>query len=210
MLSSQPMCFNLFGPLVQDHALATQLARALWGEHIAQVTDVRIEWAPEPRQEYLDDNTSFDAFIEYRDTDGGLGFVAIETKLTEPFSQRLDDRPSYRRWMGEGSPWLSDAADKVQAVRHNQLWRDHLLAWSLLNHPSSPYSEGKLVVVHHPQDASCAKTLSGYRGLLQDEHTFDELTLDAILDAWEPLMKDDTWLQAFRARYLDLAQGRTE
>ncbi len=97
MLSSQPMCFNLFGPLVQDHALATQLARALWGEHIAQVTDVRIEWAPEPRQEYLDDNTSFDAFIEYRDTDGGLGFVAIETKLTEPFSQRLDDRPSYRR-----------------------------------------------------------------------------------------------------------------
>ena len=208
MLSSQPMCFNLFGPLVQDQALATRLARSLWGEHIAQVTDVRIEWAPEPRQEYLDDNTSFDAFIEYRVEGGGLGFVAIETKLTEPFSQRLEDRPSYRRWMGDGSPWRPDASDRVQVVRHNQLWRDHLLAWSLLNHPRSPYSEGKLVVVYHPQDENCARTVAGYRGLLQDERSFGELTLGFIMGAWEPLVEDSAWVQAFRTRYLDLKESR--
>jgi len=208
MLSSQPMCFNLFGPLVQDHALATRLVRALWGDHIAQVTGVCIEWAPEPRQEYLDDNTSFDAFIEYRAEGGGLGFLAIETKLTEPFSRRLADSPSYRRWMGEGGPWRPDASGQVQAVRHNQLWRDHLLAWSLLSHPRSPYSEGKLVVVHHPQDENCRKTVAGYRGLLQDERSFGELTLDSITGAWGPLVEDGVWLRAFRERYLELEKSR--
>ena len=44
-----------------------------------------------------DDNTSFDAFIEFELAEGGLGFAGIETKLTEPFSQKLYDGPAYRR-----------------------------------------------------------------------------------------------------------------
>ena len=31
LLSSQPMCFNLFGPLIGDPELATKLVRAAWG-----------------------------------------------------------------------------------------------------------------------------------------------------------------------------------
>jgi hypothetical protein len=46
---------------------------------------VLIEQAPEPRSEYLDDNTAFDAFVEYQRRDNKLCFMGIETKLTSPF-----------------------------------------------------------------------------------------------------------------------------
>ena len=99
MLSSQPMAFNLFGKLALNHDLATELVRALWGAHVKRVTDVRFEWAPQPADEYLDDRTAFDVFIEYEGDGGHAGFIGIEVKLTEPFSQRSYDRPTYRRWM---------------------------------------------------------------------------------------------------------------
>lgn len=88
MLSSQPMCFNLFGPLVLDTSLATRLMRTVLPEEIDVVEEVRIEFAPEPRQQYLDNRTSFDALVRYRTPDGQQAFLGIETKLTEPFTQK--------------------------------------------------------------------------------------------------------------------------
>lgn len=205
MLSSQPMCFNLFGPLVDDLALATLLARALWGAHISRVTRVEIELAPRPKGEYLDDNTAFDAFVEYEIVGGGLGFVGIETKLTEPFSPRRTDKPTYRRWMTADSPWRSDAAGLVDHEDHNQLWRDHLLAWAMLRHPNSPYRRGALAVVFHPDDTRCLSVLEGYRSLLQDQSTLTTHTLGAVVDAWRPLAGGASWLDAFHQRYVDLA-----
>ena len=105
LLSSQPMAFNLFGTLALNLDVATQMVRALWGAHVKRVTDVRFEWAPRPAGEYLDDRTAFDVFIEYDGALGQPGFIGIEVKLTEPFSQRRYDKPTYRRWMTPDSPW---------------------------------------------------------------------------------------------------------
>ena len=67
LLSSQPLCFNLFGPLAADLDLATAAFGALLGSHeVARVTQVRFEYAPEPQEEYLNDRTAFDAFAEFR------------------------------------------------------------------------------------------------------------------------------------------------
>jgi hypothetical protein len=207
MLSSQPMAFNLFGPLVDDLPLATCLARALWGRQIAKVTRVEIEWAPTPSSEYIGDRTAFDASVEYELVSGGLGFVGIETKLTEPFSQAHYDIASYRRWMDADSPWRADAAGEVDNVRHNQLWRDHLLAWAMLRHADSRYKEGRLAVVSHPLDEKCAATVAGYRDLLRDEATFQDLPLDRLVATWAPLARGSQWLNDFTLRYLDLSQS---
>lgn len=203
LLSSQPMCFNLFGPLVDDPELATKLAKSLWPS-VARVTKVVIEWAPSPADEYLDDKTSFDAFIEYTRRDGGLGFCGIETKLTEPFSQDRYDKPAYRRWMDADAPWRTDAGDQVDHVDHNQLWRNHLLAWSLLRHVRSPYAEGRCVVVRHPRDARCERALSGYAGLLRDHATFEDLPLDRLVKTWRATVGQSGWLDEFELRYLAL------
>ena len=211
MLSSQPMCFNLFGEPARDLELATALARALWGNRIARVVNVRFEWAPDRENEraperekkYLNDRTAFDVFIEYETADGNLGFIGIETKLSEPFSPKRYDGQKYRCWMTADSPWRPGA--DVAATRHNQLWRNHLLAWSLLRYPRSEYTQGGVTVVHHPEDRRCRSVIEGYKALLRDDSTFAAFDLDEIVSAWKPLAGD--WLRDFERRYLAFGES---
>ncbi len=202
MLSSQPMAFNLFGKLALNHDLATELTRALWGVHVKRVTDVRFEWAPQPADEYLDDRTAFDVFIEYEGDGGHAGFIGIEVKLTEPFSQRRYDKPTYRRWMTPDSPWRADSREAVADIRHNQLWRDHLLAWSMLRRQSCTYRSGHLSVVFHPEDHRCRGVIDRYRTLLRSHATFSAFDLSQVISAWRPFAGE--WLQTFAQRYLAL------
>ena len=213
LLSSQPMCFNLFGPLVTDTALATRLMKALFPGQVERVCEVRIEWAPEPPSTYLADRTAFDAFIDYVRPDGQRAFVGFETKLTEPFSQRHYDGPSYRRWMtAPGSPWRPDAHAAVDAVAHNQLWRDHLLAVALRDHPQTPYASGRLVLIRHPGDTDCAAVVASYTRLIQDQDdSFIDLRLDTLLQRWRTVATGahSIWLDRFQHRYLDELSDRS-
>ncbi len=208
MLSSQPMCFNLFGPLVDDLDLATTLLRTLLPGEVERVTRVEIEWNPEPRFEYLDDRTAFDAFVEYRRPDGALGFIGIETKLTEPFSQEHYDNAAYRRWMrGDNTPWKPEAWNRVDDVAHNQLWRDHLLAVAVRHHASSKYAHGHFMLVRHGGDTPCARVVAGYRELLREgDDTFIDMPLDRLVAAWDGVIPEThrDWLDRFRTRYLEL------
>ncbi len=208
MLSSQPMCFNLFGMLRHDLGLATKLWRGFLGDDVDEVTRVEMEFNPAPKSEYLDDNTAFDAFVEYRRSDGRLGFVGVETKLTEPFSQTEVDKHTYRRWMAlPASPWIANADDRVADIRHNQLWRDHLLAFAMLHHGASPYAEGRLLLLYHPDDLDCAATVEGYEALLrEDDDTFAHLTLKSLIRSWRSSAGGEAqgWLDDFHRRYVDL------
>ncbi len=202
MLSSQPMCFNLFGKLALNHARATDLVRALWGTDVKRVTNVQFEWAPQPTAEYLDDRTAFDVFIEYESGAGKAGFIGIEAKLTEPFSQRHYDRPTYRRWMTPNSPWRVQSREAVANIAHNQLWRDHLLAWSMLQHSSRRYRTGHLSVVFHPEDHRCRSVIGRYRTMLRSHATFSAFDLTQVVSAWRPFAGE--WLETFAERYLAL------
>lgn len=207
LLSSQPMCFNLFGPLVADRALATTLMSALLPGEVGEVLAVHLEYAPAPTSAHLADATAFDAFIDYRRPDGRLAFLGIETKLTEPFSQKTYDTPAYRRWMTANSPWTAEGAAQVAHIDHNQLWRDHLLAISMLAQPTSQWSNGRLALVRHPLDADCAAVARRYRSLLRPgDDSFRELTLDHIVTTWLAAVNapNRPWLEAFNLRYLDL------
>ncbi|MCC6158350.1 MAG: hypothetical protein IT350_09890 [Deltaproteobacteria bacterium] len=208
MLSSQPMCFNLFGPLVDDLDLATTLWKKLLPGEVERVTRVEIEWNPEPRFEYLDDRTAFDAFVEYERPDGTSAFVGIETKLTEPFSQKHYDNEAYRRWMRvDDTPWKPEAWNRVDDDVHNQLWRDHLLAVAVRRHASSKYTHGRFMLVRHGGDTECARVVVGYRELLRDgDDTFIDMPLDRLVAEWIAVASEShrDWLERFRARYLDL------
>ncbi len=209
MLSSQPMCFNLFGPLVDDLDLATTLWQALLPGEVKRVTRVLIEYAPEPAAEYLNDRTAFDAYVEYLDKNGKSAFTGIEVKLSELFSQKRYDRPAYRRWMdGSDSPWRPEAWDQVAAVAHNQLWRDHLLAVAMVSHPESRFDHGRLMLVRHPGDSHCLSLVQGYQGMLMDgDRTFLDMPLDRLVGIWQRVtLRDELqeWLGELYLRYLDL------
>jgi hypothetical protein len=206
MLSSQPMCFNLFGYLELNLDLATRALAALDSD-VERVTEVRMEYAPEPAAEYLNDRTAFDAFVAYERKGGGKGFFGIETKLTEKFSQKEYDTPAYRRWLEvPAAPWRLEAADELPRMAHNQLWRNHLLAFSL-QHLSDEYETGTVAVVGHPLDEELTETIAGYRESLKEPDCLRVWPVDRVIAAAETAVETPEqreWLEAFKVRYLQL------
>jgi hypothetical protein len=217
LLSSQPMCFNLFAPLL---AMAPSLATACVAALLEDETDcieveaVHFEVAPTPQGDYLDDRTAFDAFIEYRRADETLGFIAIETKLTEPFSQKVVRPEKYLNYSGLfPSVWHADAPARLVDVRWFQLWRNHLLAKRLAARPEQGYTSSLVVVAHHPHDRSCSAAVEGYRSLVvEPDSEVVARSLEQIADRWQPLVDgtaSEPWLQDFRTRYLELERSET-
>lgn len=148
MLSSQPMCFNLFAPLVDDLELAARLMGVLLPDEIGPVNKVELEYAPEPARNYLNDRTAFDAFVAYTRRDGLPGFVGIETKLTESFSPKVYSSRLYHCWTNDRqSPWPAENLPRLQSKNVNQLWRDHLLAVAMRLAPGSEYASGRFMLV---------------------------------------------------------------
>ena len=144
LLSSQPMCFNLFAPLADDLDLATRLVRTLPGLPSGiDVVRVEFEYRPGKKGLFLGDGTLFDAFLEYERPGGVRGFVGIETKLTEPFSRKAYEfADGYSRWMEEPDWWWRKGAEEhFPDVIFNQLWRNSLLVFAVLYHKNSVYDE---------------------------------------------------------------------
>lgn len=88
MLSSMPMCFNLFADLrtliASDPAQVVQVLKAMFVDaELAKVDNVVVEMIPTPISAYTDDKTAFDAAIHGHDADGGSLFIGIETKYTD-------------------------------------------------------------------------------------------------------------------------------
>lgn len=215
MLGSQPMCFNLFTPLALDHDLATRLLSTLPGAPaMKSVTKVVIEFAPTPKP--LGDGTSHDAFVEYEDPSGKTGFLAFETKLTEPFSQKhYDFHQGYSKWQTSHWWWQQGAEAKFSDLHWNQLWRNHLLSYAMLNEERSKYAQCHNAVVYHQHDSACVHALQEYQSLLtpQGASTLLDWRLDILVQAWEAATstsEERVWLEKFRQRYLNLNGSESE
>lgn len=211
MLSSQPMCFNLFAPLAMNLNLATKLVSAMPGfETVLKVTSVKLEYAP-PKENMLNDGTSFDAWIEFYRDNGQYGFIGIETKLTEPFSQKeYQCNEYYRRWVNDSDGWwLPGSYNHFNDKNFNQLWRNHLLSYALLHCPESRYNEAYSVVILHPMDGKCQSAYRLYSDKLTPKgiNTLLNWPLDDLITTWKPLVETDderSWLRSFSRRYLEL------
>ena len=203
MLSSQPLCFNLFG-FLRDHPRAFRDALVpLLDLDIADIELTEVEWAP-PAAEHLGDRTAFDAFVRYRTGDGRRGFLGIETKYTEKFSPEPYDRSSYRRLTDDGSNGFVDgASDRLKRPRTNQLWRNALLALSLRQ--SADFDEGYCIVVHCAEDAGLAAAISAFH----DERDVPgslvrNVTFESLVAALAENADVANWAAEFSTRYLDL------
>jgi len=179
------------------------------------INNVKREYAP-PKETLLNDGTSFDAWVEYRRADGKLGFIGIETKLTEPFSQgSYDFGQQYNRWLNNPAWWwVAGYEVNFHNKLYNQLWRNHLLAFALQHQQESSYAESSSAVISHPRDKKCDKALSAYCENLLPEGKANLLKwpLDYLISKWlvhTDTKEEQSWLQAFHLRYLDLEASET-
>jgi hypothetical protein len=213
MLSSQPMCFNTFGPLVKDLSRATRFLRALLPTEIDVVTRADIEYRPP--ESALGDGTSFDAFFEYRSPRGDLAFLGIETKLTDTFSQKRYERERYVEITHRSdSPWKKDYRDRLPDPRFNQLWRNHLLVEATREIPRASHgSRGTLVLIHHSNDVKGAQVAAEYSGLLADPTSFRVFPLNTLTATWldaavDPI--DVDWISKLQERYVRLEPSESD
>ncbi len=153
LLSSAPMCFNLFAPLCRDHQLAAQILRTLLpGVDIKAVCDIWFEHSPGRNDPTLTgDRSAFDVAFVYVRSDGKFGLVGVETKYTEsgqePAPAELN--PRYQE-LSRASGLYKDPDHAVLRVNPlQQLFREHLLAQAAVMR--GDYSEAHFVLVapHH-------------------------------------------------------------
>lgn len=202
LLSSQPLCFNLFGELQQDRALASRIVGELMDEPGAIVTAVRFEYSPgrgDPA--FTADHSAFDVFVEYEAV-GGPGFLGIEVKYVENMAEApARSRPRYQEVARTMGCFNEDRLSELRGPRLEQIWRDHLLAGSLIAHPTGGFATGKFVVLYPEGNEVVSRALSRYRASLTHEGTFSVWTLERFLRAATRHGGGD-WASSLEERYL--------
>lgn len=204
LLSSMPMCFNLFGEIAMDESLARSAVRGLWPDAPEGRVRVKFEHSPgrgDPK--FLANRSAFDAAIEI-ETDAGLGIIGIETKYHEhakrekkPRSDKLERLVEVTEAAGIFKPgWRQ----RLVGTELQQIWQDHLLVLSMLQHPSRRLIWGRFVLVYPADNPNFRRLAIEYDDLLREKSTYKSQTLEQLIDAPDALPITTT--QAFRDRYL--------
>ena len=201
LLSSQPLCFNLFGELKADLALASAVLGQLTGGAVEKVTRVEFEHSPgRGDARFSGDNSAFDVYLEFQRAGGGRGFIGIEVKYHEDLSNPPAPHRARYDEVAEGMGCFRD--EKREALRGKplqQLWRDHLLAGSLA--ATKKFDSGLFAVIYPAGNMPCATAVAAYRECLSDGSSFAAWTLEEVVDAVSAHTRA-AWVKAFRDRYL--------
>lgn len=215
LLSSMPLAFNLFAPLVQNHERSTGYLSALIPGYLGFVTKLRFEHSPgRASPHFLADHTAFDVFFDYFDVaHGKRGFVAIEVKYSESLREPVPQmRPRYDEVSAISGLFRDPAAPALRANPLQQLWREHMLAQCMVD--NNLYDEGYFVVIapaanHHVQ-AGVAEYQSHLAEPAEDKVRFVNLTLDDVVESIRESAPDHA--AALHRRYLDfwLVDGEIE
>lgn len=205
LLSSQPLCFNLFGELQQDLDLASRIMKTLTSGRVHEVTGIEFEHSPgRGNSRYTDDNSAFDVYITYRGEKGERGFTGIEVKYHENLKQApAQHRPRYDEVAEAMNCFLPDQLPRLREKPLEQIWRDHLLAGSILQ--VDDFDDGFFVFLYPQDNLDCAKAVKDYRGCLYNSESFKTWTLEEVVAA----LRNHTqaaWIDSFVDRYLDFSK----
>lgn len=204
LLSSMPMCFNLFGWFHGDSSGLQQAIRMLWPNAPGTVKEMRFEWSPGRRDPaYLGNQSAFDIALEFALPGDGKGVIGVETKYhehckaeKEPKGERRD---RYAKVAKASKAFKPRALESILGKDLQQIWLDHLLVLSMLQHESGDWKWGKFVLVYPSKNSSYASAAHRYQALLADTATFEHRTLESRLDS-KALPQEAE--HAFRTRYL--------
>lgn len=216
-LSSQPMAFNLFYPLMQitecedgQVKLASVVNTLLQNTvKLEKVTKVGLEFIPSYYKQCLNDKTAMDAFFRFVTSDGKTGIIAIETKYTDVLGQNEASNPYPAREAtqrdGIKQIFNEDALAEIRLgkIKLNQVYRNFLLTECVRVQENLDYS---LSIVLAPKDnignkEDEAKLIN----ILKDEYKykFQVFTLENFVEALIAEFPGESIFERFRYRYLD-------
>jgi hypothetical protein len=203
MLSSMPLAFNLFGHLRAWPGIAADVIREMLGVPVSEIRRIEVEYAPQPVERYLGDRTAFDAFVEYS-SKGRRGFIAIETKYTEPFTQVPHvNNPRYAELTSAAHGFREGALERVSQVATNQLWRNTMLALALRQ--LDEFDEAYVAVFSTADDEAAKAAVAGLREELGEAGLVLPLVnFERFIEPLDAYVGASTFAREFSLRYLDL------
>jgi len=206
LLSSMPMCFNMFGELHHNLDYATKAITSICpSEYLTSVEAVKFEWSPgrsDPK--YLNNGSAFDVAFKTKTPDNDQGIIGVETKYHEhcTYSKTLikgEKLQRYRDVHERSHVFKSEALNNILGTELEQIWLDHLLVLSMLQHESMSWHRGKFILVAPAKNSSYKRAAEKYLSQLKDDFTFEYLTVESIID--QNILSTET-SKLFRERYL--------
>ena len=169
MLRSEHIPFNLFSPLASHPDLAKRVIESLLGIDCNAPFDIRFEYAPEPKGNYLDDGTAFDTYIQFNRV--GIG---IEVKYTEQAyrigetEKKNVENLQSRYWevTRDLESFIDDRNPLLGTDEMRQIWRNHLLGLSMLQR--GDLDEFYSITLYPEGNDHFQYAIPAYRDLLAD------------------------------------------
>jgi hypothetical protein len=217
LLSSQPLVFNLFGPLTADPALAARfIAELVPNAQFATVTDILFEHSPgrgDPR--FTADRTAFDVIIRGTTPAGTRALICIEMKYSEAgHDSAPPPHPQHAEIARASSGLFIDPEDPTLASPAcQQLYRQHCLVSAMLTAGLADTATLAFIAPAHNQLARGGA--ANYSRQLTDPHAgpipFVLLTLEHAFTAMAAAGLPDH-ARALHSRYTDwwLLDGELE
>jgi hypothetical protein len=201
LLSSQPLCFNLFGELARDLELATRVFRELAPARVERVTSILFEHSPgRGDARFTGDRSAFDVFITYDSTSGAAGFFGIEVKYHEALGDpAASHRARYDELAASMGCFVSDRS-ALEKPPLQQIWRDHLLAGAMLD-AGLGYDEGVFVFLAPTDNVACRRAVARYRKHLTSESSFAAWSLEEVVATVQRVTRAH-WVDDLHDRYL--------
>ena len=220
LLSSQPLCFNLFGELKMDLDKALKFFNIIYKDSFSSIDNILFEHNPSRRDPRLTgDRSAFDVFIEYTSRNDKKGFIGMEVKYAETLREGADsvqdilnkqfcDEPRTRKEryeeLSEGL-FKSEDFKLLETLPYFQIWRDHLLAVSMCKAFPEKYDEGFFMFLSPHTNTQCRNAANHYENLLLEKDRlkshFDIQWLEEFLDTLNIVYNED-WTQEMCYRYL--------
>ena len=204
LLSSSALSFNLFGDLAVDLARADRVVHRWFPDAPGRVSGVRFAHSPgwlDPA--YLNSLRSFDGVFTLDLDDGNRGIVAVNVMYHERNKGEIPKPENHALYSKVAKRSQAFVRGAVETLKGRSdlcvLWLQHLLMFSMLQHPTDNWTWGRHLVVHPAGNTDVVDLCSRYRTMLADETTFNTMTVEQLLDT-RTLPKPAT--AALRARYV--------
>jgi hypothetical protein len=202
MLSSQPLCFNLFGELSLDLDAATDVARILWPDRVDMIRSIKFEHSPgRGDANYLSNKSAFDVYLEHSTPTGGRGFIGIEVKYHENLrAAPARHKPRYDEVAAASGAFKPGRTEGMHKPPLQQLWLDHLLALSMLQ--GRDWDTGLFVLLHPTHNEVCSSAWRDYSTRLRPESHAQARTIEELVGVISKVAPRP-WVTEFEHRYLD-------
>lgn len=225
MLRSEHIPFNLFVPLRHDLDFCKNVFNEFLGGSIKSIDaqalidggeNIKIEYAPSPKEDYLNDRTSFDSYIEYTHQDGSKGIIGIEVKYTEKEyklkagsteDKAIGDKASrYFSVSNECGLYEQKSMDLLTSDLFRQIWRNQLLAEKTRMINADKFEHAASMVFYPAGNGHFSETSKRYKAFLKsNQNKFVPVTYESFLVACNkhcPSASFKKWIEYLTERYI--------